>query len=168
MSEHKIRFFITGAIGGQGGAVARQLLSAGYHANALARDLDNPSAHNLAKAGADLIVGDFDDIEALAKAAQGCTGVFLNTSPDQPFETELQHAQYVINASKSAGMTRIACATVTRCEQFPDDFPSWMHQTPFIGYWTTKAAVQRAATDAGFQRWTILQPAFVMTNWIAP
>jgi len=125
------------------------LLSAGYHINALVRDPNKPSAHNLAKAGADLIVGDFDNLEALAKAAQGCIGDFMETSPTQPFETGLQHAQNLLNASKSAGVTCIACATVTRCEEFPNDFPSWLHQTPFIGYWTTKAAIQRAATDAG-------------------
>ncbi|KAH7310267.1 hypothetical protein BKA65DRAFT_164779 [Rhexocercosporidium sp. MPI-PUGE-AT-0058] len=161
-------FFITAAAGGQGAAVARQLLETGYKVNALVRDVTKPASQTLANLGATLIEGDFDNIAALQTAAKGCYGVYLCVSPTQPVEDELIHARNVIEAAKLAGISKIVCSTVARAEEHEQFalWHDWLAHYPFlVGYWSYKAAIQKLVQEAGFESWTILQPAWIMTNW---
>ncbi|TVY80894.1 NmrA-like family domain-containing protein [Lachnellula suecica] len=151
-------FFVTGASGSQGRAVARKLLSAGH----------KPSSLAIQKLGATLIKGDYDDIAALEEAAEGCTGVFILSMGTQPASLEIEQAQNIIDASIAAGVKKAVCSTVTRAEE-AEKFIGLVPGNPhFAAYWPTKKAVQDAVQTAGFETWTILQPAWLMTNWIAP
>lgn len=167
MAPSQDTFFVTGATGNQGGALARQLLSAGYNVNALVRNPDSAAAAALSKLGATLIKGDFDNPSALATAAANCSGVFLNTSPTPVSEHEVTQATAIIAAAKAAGAQRIVYSSVTRAEEH-ESFPTWDPHGTKAGYWTAKTRIQELVKDAGFAGWTILQPAFIMNNWISP
>ncbi|WP_171166759.1 NmrA family NAD(P)-binding protein [Streptomyces sp. I05A-00742] len=67
---------VTGATGGQGGAVARRLLDSGRAVRALVRDPGRQGAKDLEALGAELVCGDLDDPRSLRTAAQDIHGVF--------------------------------------------------------------------------------------------
>jgi uncharacterized protein YbjT (DUF2867 family) len=67
---------VTGATGKQGGATARRLLAGGWPVRAMVRDVTTPAATALAAAGAQLILGDFDDPASLPPALDGAAAVF--------------------------------------------------------------------------------------------
>jgi nucleoside-diphosphate-sugar epimerase len=68
-----MRVFITGASGHIGFAVVAELLSAKHHVVGLARS--HASADKLAGVGAEVLRGDLDDLDGLAKAAKSSDGV---------------------------------------------------------------------------------------------
>lgn len=161
-------YFVTGASGSQGRYVAHKLLASGHKVRALVRDPNKPASVELHKLGAMLISGDYDNIPAVQEAAQGCTGIFLLPMPSQNPGGELKQVQNIIATSKAAGIKRIVISTVARAEEgekFAKLVPGNKH---FSSYWPSKKAVQEAVQNAGFESWTILQPGWLMTNWIMP
>ena len=73
---------ITGAAGKTGGYAARTLLSQGHHVRALVRRADERS-DRLAAAGAEIVVADLLNLDAVARAAQGIDAAYL-TYPIAP------------------------------------------------------------------------------------
>ncbi len=47
-------------------------------------------------------------------------------------------------------------------------FPRWDSGYWWQKYWTDKWDVEEAVRNAGFERWTVLKPAFMMDNFAAP
>lgn len=86
----------------------------------------------------------------------------------KPASLEVEQAQNIINASLAAGVKKAVCSTVTRAEEAEKFKGLVLGNAYFSAYWPTKKAVQDAVINAGFESWTILQPAYIMTNWIAP
>lgn len=162
-------FFVTGAAGSQGGAVARKLISAGHKVRALVRDPLKPSSIAIQKLGATLVKGDYDNVPALEEVAKGCTGVFILTSLNPPnWGLELEQAKNIIAASKSAGVKNAVLTTATRAEE-SENFAFMVKTNVFtVNMWKSKKSIQEAVQNAGFESWTILQPAWIMTNWVAP
>ena len=67
-------FFLTGATGFLGGALARQLVSDGHRVRALVRSSE--AARPLAALGIDLAAGDVTDLESMRAPMRGVDGVF--------------------------------------------------------------------------------------------
>lgn len=93
---------VIGASGAQGGPVARHLLATGKHVRLLVRHPDRVTG--LVAAGAEVMVGDFDDAASLAQAAKGMEGAFLLFPFMNP---RLDHARAVIGALTAAGVRRV-------------------------------------------------------------
>ena len=77
-----MRIFVTGATGFIGSAVVQELLAAGHNVTGLARS--DASAAALSDAGADVVLGSLDDLDALAKAAAASEGV-IHTAHNHDF-----------------------------------------------------------------------------------
>ena len=162
-----LSFLVTGATGNQGGHTASCLLSAGQRVHALVRDPSSIKAQELEKDGAKLFQGDFGTYDAIRKAAEGCQGVFLVLAPTQDAKEELRHAQNVINAALAAGVKQCVYSSVTNAGKH-ESFREWSPDAFRASYWTVKASIQDAVKSAGFERWTILQPGFLMPNLVYP
>jgi uncharacterized protein YbjT (DUF2867 family) len=91
MAADARRVLVVGASGNTGAAVIRQLLDRGAKARALVRDRGGEVARApvLADPGVDLVAGDLARPETLAKAVEGCDGMFV-TTPHAPEMCELQ------------------------------------------------------------------------------
>ncbi|MEO6734496.1 MAG: NmrA/HSCARG family protein [Ferruginibacter sp.] len=103
---------VTGATGAQGGSVANALLKENKFAvRALTRNSNSARAKELAKAGAEIVVGTLDDIESLKRAMKGCYGVFGVTNYWEHFETEYFHGKNLIEAVHQSGIKHFVFST---------------------------------------------------------
>lgn len=73
-------YVVTGATGRVGGAAARALLARGAQVRALVRD--RTKAESLALHGAEIVLVDMDDRDALAGSLRGATSAFFMVPPD--------------------------------------------------------------------------------------
>jgi uncharacterized protein YbjT (DUF2867 family) len=160
---------VTGATGRQGSATAYHLLAAKVKVHALVRDLSSPAAQELERQGAKLCRGSFDDTDSLKAAAEGTTAVFLNVSPTvaEP-ALELRHAENVIRAAKEAGSVNTIVYSSVSMTGKHESFPNWGPYYPMRWYWTSKADIESLVRSSGFKYWTILRPAYLMSNYLQP
>ncbi|MFE6973101.1 NmrA family NAD(P)-binding protein [Streptomyces sp. NPDC057682] len=103
---------VTGATGRQGGVTARRLLADGRPVRALVRDAAAPVARELEKAGAELVVGDFDEPSGLAAALSGADALFA--VPPVAFgpggtdtEREFARGRALADAAAEAGVGQV-------------------------------------------------------------
>src|SRR5262245_50222283 len=161
------RLLVTGATGTQGGAVARAALAVGLEVVALVRQPQTPSAQALADEGIALAVGDMEDRAALAAACAGCTDVFsVQLAPLADADSERRQARNLIDAARDAGVETMVHTSVSGTgwrTGYPDVDAGVMRN-----YWDSKEDVEGMVRDAGFSAYTILKPAFMMENFIAP
>ncbi|KAK2002999.1 putative NAD dependent epimerase/dehydratase [Colletotrichum falcatum] len=166
MSQHTI--FVSGATGTVGGAVARNLLSAGIAVRALARDPDTPTARALSALGASVIPGSFDDNAALAEAIKGATGAFLNLMPDfVDHAWELKTAKRIMAAARAAGATHFIYSGGLAV-QAPERLRHWDPDSFTATVLLSKQAIEKEVRAARFEHWTILRPGSFAANYLQP
>ena len=143
---------VTGATGKTGGATTRHLLSAGWHVRALTRDDSQPAAQALAEAGAELVQGDFENVDILQKAMQDVYGVF---SVQIPFDLDLEfkHGKRIADLAKQSGVQHLVYSSVGGAERETG-----------IPHFESKRRIEEhiESLDIPF---TILRPAFFMENF---
>ncbi|MFI6867167.1 NmrA family NAD(P)-binding protein [Nocardia sp. NPDC050406] len=149
---------VTGATGKQGGATARRLLAAGRPVRALVRDPEAPAALELAAAGAELVVGDFDDRDSVAAAVAGVRSVFaVPPATYNPggwdVEREAERGEGLVAAASAAGVDHFVFTSIASFK--------------VEGSWGTggKRRIEAAAMASGM-RWTILRPVRFMENYL--
>ncbi|GAB4583057.1 NmrA/HSCARG family protein [Nocardia sp. IFM 10818] len=157
MTTNHETILVTGATGGQGGAVARSLLSGGWTVRALVRDPGAPAVRELAALGAQVVPGDLDDPESLRAAAQGCHGVFsvqacdiANPAP----EVEVRQGKNVVDACAAAEVAHLVYSSVGAA-----------HRGSGVTHFQTKADIE-AYIRARRVPATVLRPVFFMENWL--
>jgi len=168
MTDTRSPILVTGATGAQGGATARALLARGCAVRALVRRPDAPPARALREAGAELVRGDLDDAASLTLAMQGVAGVFSVQVPDvKGDDSERRHGLALVRAARAAGVPHFVHTSVSGTAQrtrFPRwDSGYWSHK-----YWNDKWEIEEVVRQAGFPRWTVLRPAFMMDNFARP
>jgi NAD(P)H dehydrogenase (quinone) len=92
---------VTGATGGLGGRVARRLAERGIRQRLVVRDPGR--APELA--GAEVVVGSYDDPEGLRRAFEGAAALFMVSASEDPDRLRL-HAN-VVDAAVAAGVERV-------------------------------------------------------------
>lgn len=160
-------FFIVGGTGTQGGFTARHLLKGGARVRALVRNPSAEKAQQLASLGAELVEGDLNDAEALIPVLEGVTGLFSVLRPDDGTDSELRQGLGLVAAAKRAGVPQVVHSSVCQVDE-REDFPGWASGRWSQKYWDDKWAVEEAVRGAGFDRWTILRPSFILQNLLPP
>ncbi|KAM0329873.1 hypothetical protein ACHAQA_004038 [Verticillium albo-atrum] len=158
-------YLVTQATGHQSQWTITHLLAAGAKVHAVVRNpqkipsvLEHPSVT--------VFKGESTDLEAVSRAAEGCTGVFLNTFPIPGLE--IQQAQTIIEASKKAGIKTIVASTTF----YTGDKTVWDNsttkETGLYEYFSSKYEVEEAVRNAGFEAYSILRPAFCHFDFLLP
>ncbi|MEU8235070.1 NmrA family NAD(P)-binding protein [Actinoplanes sp. NPDC048967] len=158
---------VTGGTGKQGGAVTRALLAGGVAVRALVRDPYAEAAKALAALGAELVVGDLDELGTLVPAATGARGVFSVQTPDVTdlgSDSEIVRGRNLIAAARAAGVPQFVHTSVAGAGEFARSTPGWTEGRWNTHYWESKAAIDEAVRGAGFASWTVLKPATFMEN----
>jgi uncharacterized protein YbjT (DUF2867 family) len=158
------RVLVTGATGKQGGAAARRLLSEGYPVRFLTREPGGNSARRLIAAGAQAAKGDYEDRVSVRAALQGVTFVF---AVQLPGPHERNHAALLVEEARRSGVLhyiQTSAAAVSRRAAFP----RWDTGYWYDDYWRAKWDIEEMVRRAGFERFTVLRPAFLMENFLWP
>lgn len=160
---------ITLAGGSQGSALARALIGRGHQVRALVRNSGSPAARDLAACGAELALAPFDDAQALRAALTDVDGLFsvqMAPAPAAP-HSERSQARALAAAARAAGVSRVVHSSVSHADSI-DQMPEWETDLWDRNYWTSKRDAEDMFRVAGFEALTILRPAFMMENFIAP
>ncbi len=148
---------VSGATGNQGGAVARALLSKGHKVRTLTRNTDSPSAKRLAALGAELIQGNMDDADLVAKAMQDIDTFYLMGSPQEiGVDGETKQGMALANLAKAANVGHLVYGSVANADLDTG-----------IPHFDSKYKVEQHIKTLDIP-YTITAPAFFMDNVIAP
>lgn len=159
---------VTGATGAQGGAVAQALITQGCEVQALVRDIGSPAAQAVAAKGATLCTGSLDAPDQLDALLAGADAVFsVQPAPTDDPDSERRQAQALVEASIRQRVRHFVQSTVSNTGTFRS-MAGWEAGRWSRSYWESKGDVEAAVSEAGFERTTILRPAFMMENFIAP
>jgi len=171
LSENLAPVLVTAATGRQGGATARALLESGTTAvRALVRDPAAANAQALAHAGAELVVGDFDDLASLRAACVGARAVFSMQSPivtatGVDFSKERKQGKNLVEAALAAGVeTFVHTATSGVGDHRKVEGWAEGRWKSHEEYWENKLATCELVRGAGFQNWTIILPSTFMDH----
>lgn len=136
---------VTGATGTIGRNVVDQLVRRGAPVRALVR---NPEAARL-PAGVDVAQGDLLDVDALRRAFDGVSTLFLLNAvvPD-----EFTQALVALNVAREAGILRVVYLSVIHSDVYVN-----------VPHFAGKSGVERMLERMGFAA-TILRPAYFMGN----
>ncbi|KAF2098376.1 NAD(P)-binding protein [Rhizodiscina lignyota] len=161
-------FLINLATGAQGGAVARLLRQHGHGVNAMVRDRNSPAALALADIEVKLYEGRFDDEAAVISALEGCSGVFWNLPPD-PKALQggwLNMTNNIVRAARTVqSVNTIVFATSFHVGRYPE----WAERLGILeAYYRSKFESEKAVLESGLPHVTILRPAWLTNNYLAP
>jgi len=149
-------YFVAGATGKQGGAVARQLLARGQRVRIFTRTPGSPQARLLQRLGAVLCPGSFEHPEPLERAMHGCDGAFaMATFAEAGVEGEVRHGRALVDAARRVGVPHLVYSSIAGADR-PTGVP----------HIDSKSQVERHLARAGVP-YTILAPVFFMENWLA-
>ncbi|MEE4492026.1 NmrA family NAD(P)-binding protein [Streptomyces sp. BE230] len=161
---------VTGATGRQGGAAARALLAADVPVRALVRDPGSEPARTIEALGAELVRADLSDRASLGPAVEGVRAVFSVQMPPMTetsvdFAGELAQATNLVDAAKAGGVRQFVQSSTSGVGEHTR-VAGWAEGrwAAMADYFHTKQAIMDAVRGAGFDRWTVIKPAFFMEN----
>jgi uncharacterized protein YbjT (DUF2867 family) len=148
---------VTGGTGNQGGAVARELLGAGFAVRALVRDPEKPTAKELESAGAELRKGDMDDRASLDAAVEGVSGVFsVQNFWEAGAEGEVRQGKAIADAAAGADVQHFVYTSVGAADRDSG-----------VSHFDTKWQIEQHIGSLGLKA-TVLRPVFLMENFTSP
>ena len=136
---------VTGATGTVGRQVVQQLVQRGAEVRALVRD---PAKANL-PAGVEVVQGDLLDVDALRRAFEGVSTLFLLNAV---VADEFTQALIALNVAREAGIERVVYLSVIHSDRYVN-----------VPHFAGKFGVERMIEQMGFNA-TILRPAYFMDN----
>ena len=139
---------VTGATGNIGHHVVDQLVQRGAPVRALVRNPAKAAQVTFA-AGVDVVQGDLLDVDALRRAFDGVSTLFLLNAvvPD-----EFTQALVALNVAREAGVQRVVYLSVIHSDVYVN-----------VPHFAGKFGVERMIEQMGFAA-TILRPAYFMDN----
>lgn len=161
---------VTGATGHQGGFTARALLAAGHPVRALVRNPQADAALAIEALGAELVQADLSDRSTLDRAVEGAGAVFSVQMPPMSATgvdhvAEVTQARNLIDAAKAAGVRHFVQSSTSGVGTHTEA-PGWAdgRWAAMEGYYGAKQQIIDAVRAAGFERWTVIKPAFFVEN----
>lgn len=145
---------VVGATGNQGQSVIKAFLPhKNWHIRAVTRNPSSPTAQQLASKGCEVVAGDLNDQDSLAKAFQGSHAIFVNTDFWAPYGAAIKsgkdrHEAYEIGMEeeiKHAKNAAHAAVGVESLEKLVYSALGPMKKAsggkfPYCGHWDAKAA----------------------------
>ena len=157
MSESRT-ILITGATGKQGGAIAAQLVGAGFSLRAMTRKPDSAAARALAARGIAVVAGDLDDEASLRSALAGAWGAYAVHNPwEAGVEKEEVQGKRFARLAKDAGVHHLVYSSVGSADR----------QTG-IPHFENKWRIEETVRGLDFPSHVILRPVFFMENLLSP
>jgi uncharacterized protein YbjT (DUF2867 family) len=153
---------VTGATGRQGSEVCRHLLAYGFRVRALVRDPSKTEAKALARAGAAIVVGDFDDAGSLRQALADAYGAYVygvysaqaaHDAGVGEVTSEVRQGRLIAELAIEAGVQHFVYGSVAGIDR-PTDVP----------HFDSKREVEKHIHELGLPA-TIVRPVFFMQNW---
>ncbi|KAK2612012.1 hypothetical protein QQS21_001977 [Conoideocrella luteorostrata] len=158
-------YLVTQATGEQGQWVVKHLLAGNAKVHAVVRNLKKvPSI--LKAPGVTLFQGESKNYDEIFKAAQGCTGVFLNTFPIPGLE--VLQARTVVEACEKAGVESIVVSTTISAGNKAVWDDEATDKAQLREYFVSKAEVEETVRGAKFKAYTILRPAILHQDFLLP
>jgi uncharacterized protein YbjT (DUF2867 family) len=158
MDKKRDIILITGATGNQGGAIALQLLSAGYQVRAMTRDPQGEKARFLAEKGAQVVQGDLDDPASLERALDGAWGAYaVQNTWEAGVVREEEQGKRFAEIAYAAGIRHFVYSSVGSA-----------HRDTGIPHFDNKWRVEEKIRSLSFPSFTIMRPVFFMENFLSP
>lgn len=149
---------VAGATGRRGGAVARELLKAGYPVRALTRDPDSKRGRALARLGAEVLKCDLADTDTVKQVLQGAWGVFaVFEYPEQGARWEMETGRRFTATAKNSGIKHYVYGSAAAAPLKTG-----------VPQFDSKAVIEDAVRGARFDSHVILRPAFLMEDFTLP
>jgi uncharacterized protein YbjT (DUF2867 family) len=138
----------------QGGAAVRHMLPKGWRLRALTRNPQSQAGQSLAREGVELVQGDMEDTNSLARAATGVYGIYSV----QDFwaigaKREVQQGKNVADAAKKAGVRHFVYSSVGGAERKTG-----------IPHWESKWEVEKHIRGLGLPA-TVIRPVTFMEGY---
>ena len=147
---------VSGATGQQGGAIASELLDAGWRIRAMTRKPDSDAAKALAARGAEVVRADLDDEASLLRALDGAWGaVGVQNTWEAGVEREEEQGKRFARAVKQAGTQHLHYQSVGSA-----------HRNTGIPHFDNKWRVEQTIAELGIPSWTVVRPVFFMDNFL--
>ncbi|KAG8717151.1 hypothetical protein FRC08_008098 [Ceratobasidium sp. 394] len=131
-SSDKPIIAVCGATGFQGGSVVKHLLRDGRFAvRGLTRNPESAHAKELSKNGVPLVQADFNDVESLRRAFNGCYGVYAVTDFFDAFDQETQQGINIVDAAKATGIKHLVFSAG---DDRPQPVHAFKHKAAAVAY----------------------------------
>ena len=148
---------VTGATGGQGGAVTEALLAKGHRVRALTRKLDGAPAAGLRSNGVEVVAGSFDDPQSLKAAATGVDAIFALSTPFEGGpEVEIAQGKALADAAQAARVAHLVYASVSDADCATG-----------VPHFDSKYEVEKYIQTLDVP-WTVVAPAYFFDNALFP
>jgi len=160
-------FLVTGATGKQGRATVNALLPQGARVHAVVRNSTKGAARELEDLGVLLFQGCNSDFDVFYKAAQGCSGIFLNLVVDADNSAPGKEAEGILRACRRAGVRHVVAST--SC--FAGDRLTWgipENEGEICEYYSDVVKVEEAVRQSRLECYTIIRPGWFHTNYLLP
>jgi uncharacterized protein YbjT (DUF2867 family) len=144
---------VTGATGNQGSAVTKSLLERTFTVHALVRHKSSEKAQALETLGAELVAGDFEDVESLDNALQGVHGVFSMQDFANGVDTEVKQGKLLADRAKKAGVKHFVYSSVGSANRHTG-----------IPHFESKYSIEEHIQTIDLP-YTILRPVYFMYNY---
>ena len=149
---------VSGATGQQGGAIASELLDAGWRVRAMTRKPESEAARALAARGAEVVAADLNDESSLVRALDGVWGaVGVQNTWEAGVEGEEEQGKRFARAVKTAGTQHLLYQSVGSA-----------HRGTGIPHFDNKSRIEQTITELGIPSWTVVRPVFFMENLVSP
>jgi uncharacterized protein YbjT (DUF2867 family) len=156
MVDRNRLILVSGATGQQGGAIAGELLDAGWRVRAMTRKPEGEAARALAERGAEVVQADLDDEASLRRALAGAWGaVAVQNTWEAGVEGEEEQGKRFARVAREAGVQHYVYQSVGSA-----------HRQTGIPHFDNKARVEDTIQSLNFPSHVVIRPVFFMENLI--